>query len=90
MEEARTNKLLIAANEDRQLARPDFVHELMTEQEAAVYLGLSRSGMRKWRARGFGPAYCRFGKIIRYRRSSLDEFADRHTSSSAESVSENE
>ena len=57
------------------------VHELMTEQEAAAYLGVSISGMRKWRARGFGPAYCRFGKIIRYRKSSLDEFADLHTSS---------
>jgi len=55
------------------------VHELMTEQEAATYLGVSLSGMRKWRARGYGPKYCRFGKIIRYKRSSLDQWVDSHT-----------
>jgi hypothetical protein len=42
-------------------------------------LRMSVSGMRKWRARGIGPAYCKLSKIIRYRQSELERFADRHT-----------
>jgi hypothetical protein len=58
--------------------------ELLTEQDAAAYLVVSVSGMRKWRTRKCGPAYCRFGRLIRYRRSALDEFADLHTNSTTE------
>jgi excisionase family DNA binding protein len=54
--------------------RADHDHELMDEREAAAYLGMSRSGLRKWRARRRGPAYARLGKIIRYRKSDLDAF----------------
>jgi hypothetical protein len=52
----------------------EHTHELMTEPEAAAYLGVSVSGMRKWRARHCGLAYARFFRIVRYRRSDLDEF----------------
>jgi len=68
------DELLDALNEGRSFIRPEHVHELMTEQEAAAYLGVSVSGMRKWRGRQCGPKYARFGKIIRYRQHDLDTF----------------
>jgi hypothetical protein len=52
--------------------------EFKDEREAAAYLRVSVSGMRKWRASGAGPAYCRFGKLIRYQTSSLNEWAVSH------------
>jgi excisionase family DNA binding protein len=50
--------------------------DFKTELEAAEYLAVSLSCMRKWRSRQFGPKYCRFGKLIRYRRSDLDKWAE--------------
>ena len=60
--------------------------KLLTEQEAANYLGVSRSYLqknrmnRKFRYRTSGPAYCRFGKMIRYTQEALDEWIGRHVS----------
>ena len=70
------DELLDAVNSGRKVIRPEHVHELMTEQEAAAYLGVSVSGMRKWRARQSGPSYAKFGRIIRYRKSDLDAFVE--------------
>lgn len=53
--------------------------ELKDEREAAAYLRVSVSGMRKWRARRVGPKYARLGKIIRYRRSDLDAWVESHS-----------
>jgi len=74
MEKPGTDKLLRALNEQPPFIRSERVDELMTEKEAAAYLGVSVSGMRKWRAHQCGPKYARFGKIIRYRQSDLDAF----------------
>jgi len=49
-------------------------NQIKDEKEAAQYLHVSVSGLRKWRARQCGPKYARFGKIIRYRQSDLDAF----------------
>lgn len=45
--------------------------ELLTEQEAAAYLGVSVSGLRKWRNNRRGPQYYRLGRLIRYTRFGL-------------------
>jgi len=37
-----------------------------TESEAAHFLGISSSGLRKWRNKGTGPRYVRLGRLIRY------------------------
>ena len=74
MDQSGIDKIVNAFNEDCSFVRPEHVHELLTEQEAAAYLGLSVSGLRKWRFRRCGPKYAKFGKIIRYRRSDLDTF----------------
>ena len=54
------------------------IKRLFTEQEASEYLGVSRSYLRQDRMHGTinnrtpGPCYCRFGKMIRYTKESLD------------------
>jgi excisionase family DNA binding protein len=52
--------------------------QLKDEREAANFLGVSVSGLRKWRNRGIGPRYCRFGRLIRYRLSDLNEWIEAH------------
>jgi predicted DNA-binding transcriptional regulator AlpA len=53
---------------------------LFTEQEAADYLGMSRSYLRQDRMNGTlenrtpGPNFCRFGTMIRYTKENLDEW----------------
>lgn len=53
---------------------------VLTEKEAAVYLGTSRSFLRRDRSEGSrvkhisGPSYIRAGRMIRYLRSDLDDW----------------
>lgn len=45
--------------------------------EAAEYLGLGGpQTLRNWRHLGRGPAYCRLGRRIVYRREDLDRFLE--------------
>ena len=53
--------------------------EIKDERQAAAYLGLSPSGLRKKRIRGQGPRYARLGRLIRYRLSWLDEWIERQS-----------
>jgi hypothetical protein len=45
--------------------------KLINEKGAAEFLGCTVSAMRKWRLLGRGPAYCRVGRLIRYREDDL-------------------
>jgi hypothetical protein len=46
--------------------------EIMSEQEAAAYLRVTTSGLRKWRVRRIGPPFVRFGRrLIRYRKADI-------------------
>jgi hypothetical protein len=47
---------------------------LLNEHEAANYLGCSISLLRKRRLFGEGPAYCKIGRLVRYRQDDLAEF----------------
>ena len=55
---------------------------LFTEQEAATYLGMSRSYLRQDRMNGIyknrtpGPDFCRFGSMIRYTQEALDRWIE--------------
>jgi excisionase family DNA binding protein len=46
----------------------------MTERQAADQLGLDPRTLRKWRWLNEGPAYYKFGKAVRYKRSDLEDF----------------
>ena len=47
----------------------------MNTLQAARYLGLSEKTLRRYRASGGGPVFCRFNTRIRYRRQDLDDWA---------------
>ena len=53
---------------------PRVADPIMTEAEAAAYLGTPRATLSHWRLEGRGPDYYRMGRSIRYRRSGLDDF----------------
>ena len=50
--------------------------EVMTTIEAAAYVGLKKPTMERFRFLGQGPAYCKLGGAVRYRKKDLDEWLD--------------
>jgi excisionase family DNA binding protein len=46
----------------------------MTAREAAAFLKSSPSTLAKLRLAGGGPAFCRIGRAIRYRRADLESW----------------
>lgn len=54
-------------------------HQFLTEREAAQFLNISISTLRRWRWADKGPAYLRVGDILRYAQSALDKFIGDNT-----------
>jgi excisionase family DNA binding protein len=52
---------------------------LLVEHDAASFLGVSVSTLRRLRASDGGPAYIRIGHLIRYRESALEAYLEQHT-----------
>jgi len=65
--------------------RPSLTEQLpaagvaFTEKQAAHYLSISLSTLRRWRRSGIGPVYFRHGNVLRYGRKALDEFIAKNT-----------
>ena len=55
---------------------------LLTVDQAAVYLGLARSTLNKWRCQGEGPSFIKLGRAVRYRTVDLEGFLERSMSKS--------
>jgi hypothetical protein len=49
--------------------------QFLNVRQAARWLGLAVKTLEKWRGAGSGPAFHRFGRALRYRRSDLENFA---------------
>ena len=49
------------------------------ENEAAQYLSISLSTIRRRRRAGTGPEFYRIGKVIRYRREALEDYIKLNT-----------
>jgi hypothetical protein len=49
----------------------DELGEWLSEEETATAIKKSVRTLRQWRRRGIGPPYARFGRTIKYRKSSL-------------------
>jgi hypothetical protein len=47
------------------------INPLLDERDAARVLSCSIAVLRKWRLLRKGPAYCRVGRLVRYRKSDL-------------------
>lgn len=48
--------------------------EIMTTAEAADYLRISKQKLEIDRHKGKGPAFCKIGRIVRYRKSDIDAY----------------
>jgi excisionase family DNA binding protein len=55
----------------------------LSEKEAAAYLSISLSTIRRWRRKKIGPATFRFGGVLRYGREALDVFIAKNTKAAA-------
>jgi predicted DNA-binding transcriptional regulator AlpA len=58
--------------------------EILTEKEAASYIGMSRSFLSQDRMNGYrvnrtpGPTYMKLGRSVRYHKHDLDEWLNKH------------
>jgi excisionase family DNA binding protein len=52
--------------------------EVLTTLEAANYLGVSKQLLELLRLKGGGPRYAKLSRLVRYRRSALDEWLIEH------------
>jgi predicted DNA-binding transcriptional regulator AlpA len=58
--------------------------DILTEKEAAIYIGMSRSFLSQDRMNGYragrtqGPIFMKLGRAIRYRKGDLDAWLDQH------------
>jgi hypothetical protein len=48
----------------------------MNDREAADYLGVAVSTMRKWRLERRGPAYCKLGRRVTYLVNDLNQYRE--------------
>lgn len=63
-----------------ELVRPRIeLDPMLTEKQAADYLGRKPRALNKWRQRGIGPRFVRYPDgVIRYRLSVLEAFRDEY------------
>jgi excisionase family DNA binding protein len=55
-------------------------HDILTEKETAKYLRIDQRTLRRWRADSSGPECSRLGgKLIRYKRTKVDEWLDKQS-----------
>jgi predicted DNA-binding transcriptional regulator AlpA len=52
---------------------------VFTEPQAACYLGISLSTLRRQRHARRGPDYVRIDRSVRYRKTALDQFIEQNT-----------
>ena len=65
-------------------AARDYLEGFINETQAADFLCQSVRTIQKWRLTGFGPAFFKSGRSIRYRRRELLDWIEqrRHTNTS--------
>ena len=59
---------------------PDYWNKLLSEKDAALFLGYSVRALQNWRFRGGGPDFIKVSqRSIRYRRKDLVRWAEENT-----------
>lgn len=51
--------------------------KVLSEVEAAPYVGLAIPTLQQMRVKGNGPAFLKLGRAVRYRQSDLDEWLEK-------------
>lgn len=49
---------------------------VLTQEQAAARLGVTKRAMANWRSMGRGPKFVKLGKVVAYRPSDLSEFVN--------------
>ena len=52
--------------------------ENLNTKQTARYLQCSKQWLEIGRVRGYGPKYVKFGRMVRYRKHTLDEYLNSH------------
>ena len=53
---------------------------LLNPQEAAAYIGVTKNTLSVWRCVGrYAIPYIKSGRLVKYRKSALDDFLERRT-----------
>ncbi|MDA8149822.1 MAG: helix-turn-helix domain-containing protein [Nitrospiraceae bacterium] len=62
--------------------------KLLSNRDAALFLGIAETTLPRWRWAGIGPGFLRVGRSIRYRLSDLENYlAERSVSTSDQKLS---
>ena len=56
--------------------RPSEEDRLIKSKEAAAMLGCSPDWLERGRCHGYGPAYCKIGRLVRYRVREVISYRD--------------
>ena len=63
--------------------------ELMTRDDAADYLGITKDTLAQMASRGIGPQYAKLsGRVVRYRRADIDAWIESKLTNTAKPVSD--
>jgi excisionase family DNA binding protein len=62
--------------DDETDARNLLLSEFLSEHQVAELLCQSVRTIQKWRVTGYGPAFYKFGRSVRYRRSEVAEWIE--------------
>jgi excisionase family DNA binding protein len=57
-------------------AEPRPADVLYTREQAAEFLNLKPQTLAAWAMTGRGPAFCKMGRAVRYRRSVLEAYVE--------------
>jgi len=63
-------------SQNPQSASAQTVIEVLDEKQAAAYLKVSTSLLRKWRVFRQGPKHMKIGRLVRYKRVDLESWFD--------------
>jgi excisionase family DNA binding protein len=78
--QAVPDRALYAATGDNLSHTPQKNIDLLTNEEAAAYLGLKPGTLDVWRStKRYCLPYIKVGRLVRYRKSDLDRFLEEQT-----------
>jgi len=63
------------------LVSPQITSAYLSEKQAAAFLSVSLSTIRRWRRANIGPAFFRFGGVLRYSVEHLKAFVTKNQNS---------
>jgi hypothetical protein len=79
MTDVRGRAQVMRDERDTKTKTPDDGVELLTQEEAALFLHKSLRVLRFWRTAGIGPAYAKLGKTVLYDRTDLIAYVRSNT-----------